>query len=465
MLPMNGQSSMLPKHNEAASKAFKRALTLNEIEDLEGGFETEPAYDESDNEEFVAADIGELLMIRRVMHSVEYKSQRENIFHSRCTVKGKVCSLIVDGGSCTNAASAYMVGTGAYLLIPVESDELNQHDEVSDRVKPLLFKFVDVFPSELHAGLPLIRGIEHQIDLVPGSVLPNKAAYRCSPHEAKELEKKVNELVAKGYVRTSMGPCPIPALLLEKCDLFVNKVVFLGYVVSEEGISMDPSKVEAIRSWSSPSSITEFRRVFEWCIYAQSTFESLKEKLSSAPILTLPNFDMLFELECDASGVGIGDVLVQGKRLLRQFVLFSDHEALKYINGQHKLNPMHAKWVEFLQMYSFTSKHKAGTSNIIDDALSRRYSLLSILEARVLGFSFVKELNEAYSDFAPILNCSPAESKRDYVEQDGFLFKGSRLCILKDSIKELLVREAHGGGLANYFGINKTLEIPNEHLY
>ncbi|XP_071708703.1 uncharacterized protein [Rutidosis leptorrhynchoides] len=81
----------------------------------------------------------------------------------------------------------------------VESDELNQHDEIPARVKPLLSEFTDVFPTELPTGLPPIRGIEHQIDLVPGSVLPNKAAYRCSPHEAKELEKQVNELVAKGY--------------------------------------------------------------------------------------------------------------------------------------------------------------------------------------------------------------------------------------------------------------------------
>ncbi|XP_071704759.1 uncharacterized protein [Rutidosis leptorrhynchoides] len=89
-------------------------------------------------------------------------------------------------------------GTGAYLLMLVESDELNQHDEVPAQVKPLLSKFADVFPCDLPASLPPIKGIEHQIDLVPGSVLPKKVAYRCSPHESKELERQFNELVAKG---------------------------------------------------------------------------------------------------------------------------------------------------------------------------------------------------------------------------------------------------------------------------
>ncbi|GJX33949.1 gag-pol polyprotein [Tanacetum coccineum] len=149
----------------------------------------------------------------------------------------------------------------------------------------------------------------------------------------------------------------------------------------------------------------------------------------------------------------------------RPFVLFSDHEALKYINGQHKLNPRHAKWVEFLQMYSFVSKHKAGSSNVVADALSRRHSMLSILEARVLGFSFIKELYESYPDFGPLLCSSPNLSKGPYVVQDGFLFQNGRLCIPKGSIQDLLIREAHGDGLAGHFGNTKTLKILNEHFY
>ncbi|GKA02997.1 putative gag-pol polyprotein [Tanacetum coccineum] len=116
-------------------------------------------------------------------------------------------------------------------------------------------------------------------------------------------------------------------------------------------------------------------------------------------------------------------------------------------------------------MYSFVSKHKAGSSNVVADALSRRHSMLSILEARVIGFSFIKELYESDPDFGPLLCSSPNLSKGPYVVQDGFLFKNGRLCIPKGSIRDLLIREAHGGGLAGHFGNTKTLEILNEHFY
>ena len=75
-----------------------------------------------------------------------------------------------------------------------------------------------MFPQELPEGLPPLRGIEHQIDLIPGSQIPNKPIYRTNPQEAQELQKQVEELLAKGYVRESISPCAVPTLLVPKKD-------------------------------------------------------------------------------------------------------------------------------------------------------------------------------------------------------------------------------------------------------
>jgi hypothetical protein len=82
----------------------------------------------------------------------------------------------------------------------------------------LMQEFDDVFPEDIPNGLPPLRGIEHQIDLVPGALIPNHPTYKSNPEKMKELQRQVDELMMKGYIRESMIPCAVPVLLVPKKD-------------------------------------------------------------------------------------------------------------------------------------------------------------------------------------------------------------------------------------------------------
>ncbi|XP_057808601.1 uncharacterized protein LOC131023075, partial [Salvia miltiorrhiza] len=94
----------------------------------------------------------------------------------------------------------------------------NDLSSLPPSIRSVLQEFDDVFPDDTPAGLPPIRGIEHQIDFVPSATLPNRPAYRTNPEETKELERQIGELLAKGHVRESLSPCAVPVLLVPKKD-------------------------------------------------------------------------------------------------------------------------------------------------------------------------------------------------------------------------------------------------------
>jgi hypothetical protein len=86
----------------------------------------------------------------------------------------------------------------------------------SRAITNLLQEFKDVFPAKIPLGLPPLRGIEHQIDLISGTSLPNRAAYRTNLEETKEIQRQVQKLLDNGYVRESLSPCVVPVILVPK---------------------------------------------------------------------------------------------------------------------------------------------------------------------------------------------------------------------------------------------------------
>jgi len=84
--------------------------------------------------------------------------------------------------------------------------------------KVILNQFSHLFPNEIPSGLPLKRDMQHHIDLITVSILPNKPAYRTNPKETQEIQRQVEELMSKGLVRESLSPSAVPALLVPKKD-------------------------------------------------------------------------------------------------------------------------------------------------------------------------------------------------------------------------------------------------------
>jgi hypothetical protein len=83
-------------------------------------------------------------------------------------------------------------------------------------VANILQEYADDFPSEVLAELPPLRGVEHQIDLIPGASLLNRAPYRTNPEETKEIQRQVQELLDKWYVREPLSPCDVLIILIPK---------------------------------------------------------------------------------------------------------------------------------------------------------------------------------------------------------------------------------------------------------
>lgn len=74
------------------------------------------------------------------------------------------------------------------------------------------------------------------------------------------------------------------------------------------------------------------------------------------------------------------------------FVLYSDHESVKHLNPQQKISRRDTTWSDFLKSYPFLLKHKAGVQNVVAYSISRHYSLLTILQTKLIEFEIIKEL-------------------------------------------------------------------------
>jgi len=210
-------------------------------------------------------------------------------------------------------------------------------------------------------------------------------------------------------------------------------------VISAEGISVDPAKIATVVEWPRPTNITEVRSFlgmagyyrrfvqdfskiatpltqllrkdhkFEWTKDCEASFQELKQRLVTAPILVIPQGDDGYVIYSDASHQGLGCVLMRHGRVVayasrqlkphernypthdlelaaavfalkiwRHYLygapceVYTDHKSLKYIFTQKELNLRQRRWLELLKDYTLDIKYHPGKANVVADALSRK---------------------------------------------------------------------------------------------
>lgn len=315
----------------------------------------------------------------------------------------------------------------------------------------------------------------------------------------------------------------------KKCEFGQREVAYLGHRISSKGVSVDPSKIQAIVSWPIPKNIRELRGFlglsgyyrkfiknyahlagpltdqlkadkFGWTDDASRAFEALKQALAAAPVLRMPDFSAPFVIETDASGYGLGAVLLQHDHLIayfskvlgqrnrlksiyekelmaivlavqkwrhyligHPFLIRTDQQSLKHLLEQREVGADYQRWVSKLMGYHFTIVYKPGISNKAADALSRVVSepvecgaLVSIggvswldIEKAIQDDAFITQIKNDLQGGRPL-------PKGYELVQDIVHYKGRVVISPKSALAVQLLREHHDSPVGGHSGEIKT---------
>nr|GEU68830.1 reverse transcriptase domain-containing protein [Tanacetum cinerariifolium] len=258
---------------------------------------------------------------------------------------------------------------------------------------------------------------------------------RVNPKLHEAIKKEVIKLLDAGMIypisnspwtrKSPLSPDPMERLLIaecplvfamllghfkdEKCHFMVKEGILLGHKISKNGLKVGHAKVDVIAKLPYPTTVKGVRSFLGHADFYQrfiqnfskiarpithilkketpfvfskdciDAFETLKKKLTEAPILVVPDWNLPFELMCDASDFAIGAVL--GKLyafkkfrpylVLSKSIVYTDHSALKYLLSKQDAKPRLIWWVLLLQEFDIIIRDKKETENLAADHLSR----------------------------------------------------------------------------------------------
>nr|GEV77030.1 hypothetical protein [Tanacetum cinerariifolium] len=205
--------------------------------------------------------------------------------------------------SCTKTQKYMLKGCHVFLEHATTKETEDKPEKKQLKDIPVGQNFPEVFPEDL-PGLPLTRQVEIQIDLIPGAAPVEQAPYRLAPYEMKELSDQLKELSDKGFIRPSSSPWGAP-------DQKEHLKAIMELLKKEELFIEGFSKIA-----KSMTKLTQKGVKFDWGDKEEVSFQLIKQKLCSVPILALPEGSEDFVVYYDASHKGLGVVLMQRESVI-----------------------------------------------------------------------------------------------------------------------------------------------------
>ncbi|GJR09219.1 putative reverse transcriptase domain-containing protein [Tanacetum coccineum] len=433
------------------------------------------------------------------------------------------------------------VKQGCHLFLAHVTRKKSKEKRMED--VPVIHDFREVFLEEL-PGLPPPRQVEFRIDLVLWAAPVACAPYRLPPSKMKELSVQLQELLEKGFIHPSSSPWGAPVLFVKKKDRSfrmcidyreLNKLTIKNrYPLSRIDDLFDQLQGQR-RAWkafedyfraaqereitggyyrrfiegfsliSKPlTKLTQKNKKYEWGKEEQEAFQTLKQKLCSAPFLALPEGTKYFMVYCDASLKGYGAVLMQREkviayasrqlkvhkenytthdlelgsvvfalRLWRHYLygtkcmVFTDHKSLQYILNQKELNLRQRRWIELLSDYDCKIRYHPRKENVVADALSRK-GREKPLRVRALMMTvhndLPKQIHEAQGEAMKIKNVKAENLGRLIKPIFEFLLDGTR-CFGNHvwlpqfgGLRDLVMHESHKSKYSIYSGSDKMYQ-------